>query len=101
VFGGGPFVELCESFIGRLLPGVCSNTAVGFNALQSNTTGSNNTAVGAQALQTNTTGTNNTATGAGALSSNTTGVNNTATGVAALLKEKLDDDSRRSSTMPC
>jgi Chaperone of endosialidase len=84
VFGGGPFVELCESFIGRLLPGVCFNTAVGFNALRSNTTGSDNTAVGAQALQSNTTGGANTATGFDALFSNTAGNNNTAMGAGAL-----------------
>jgi Chaperone of endosialidase len=84
VFGGGPFVELCESFIGRLLPRVCFNTAVGFSALESNTTGSDNTAVGAQALQSNTTGGANTATGFDALFSNTTGNNNTAMGAGAL-----------------
>jgi Chaperone of endosialidase len=84
VFGGGPFVKLCESFIGSLLPRVCFNTAVGFNALRSNTTGSSNTAVGAQALQTNTTGDDNTALGFTALLSNTEGGFNTAVGAQAL-----------------
>jgi len=45
------------------------NTATGFQALFSNTSANNNTAVGDQALLTNT-GPNNTAVGAGALSSN-------------------------------
>ena len=60
------------------------STAVGVTALQSNTTGINNTAVGLSALQNNTTGVSNTAVGAAALLSNTTGVNNTALGVNAL-----------------
>jgi hypothetical protein len=61
------------------------NTAIGFDALQNNTTGYKNTANGAWALQNNTTGTNNTANGTQALPNNTTGNGNTATGQAALL----------------
>ncbi len=63
-----------------------ANTAIGFDALHSNTTGSDNTATGNTALLNNTTGSFNTATGFQALFSNTTGGNNTATGVDALLK---------------
>jgi trimeric autotransporter adhesin len=63
---------------------VASNTAVGYQALDSNTTGSGNVANGLQALYSNTTGDNNTANGYRALYSNTEGDNNTATGVAAL-----------------
>jgi len=59
-------------------------TAVGSGALQSNTTGSNNTATGANALSSNTVGTSNTAIGANALNSNTIGVNNTAVGGSSL-----------------
>src|SRR5712675_1517360 len=62
-----------------------SNTANGFNALKSNTTGGFNTAIGAGALPNNTTGNSNTATGVNVLVSNTTGIGNTANGVAALL----------------
>jgi len=62
-----------------------SNTANGFNALKSNTTGGANTANGAGALQSNTTGGFNTAIGAGALPNNTTGNSNTATGVNVLV----------------
>jgi Chaperone of endosialidase len=61
-----------------------NNTATGFQALSSNTTGDLNTANGAQALSSNTTGHFNTATGVNALSSNTTGFENTATGLDAL-----------------
>ena len=61
-----------------------NNTAVGANALASNTTGYSNTANGANALLSNTTGVGNTANGVSALLSNTTGNSNTANGVNAL-----------------
>src|SRR5947207_1329130 len=61
-----------------------NNTAEGFNALFSLTTGYNNTANGANALSNNTTGYGNTANGFIALSSNTTGYHNTANGYYAL-----------------
>jgi hypothetical protein len=60
------------------------NTATGFQALFSNTTGDANVATGHLALSSNTTGGFNTATGVNALLSNTTGFENTATGVDAL-----------------
>jgi hypothetical protein len=60
------------------------NTAIGFDALFSNATGSANTATGWTALQSNTTGFNNTANGSNSLARNTTGINNTATGEGAL-----------------
>jgi uncharacterized coiled-coil protein SlyX len=60
------------------------NTAVGFEALFSVTTGSANTAIGWTALLDNTTGFNNTANGSNSLARNTTGINNTATGEGAL-----------------
>ena len=59
-------------------------TALGYQALFSNTTGPLNTAIGYQALFSNTTGPFNTAIGYQALVSNTTGPFNTAIGVAAL-----------------
>jgi trimeric autotransporter adhesin len=58
------------------------NTAVGFDALSTDT-GNQNTACGAGALEFNTSGENNTAIGLGALESNTTGNNNTAIGQTA------------------
>ncbi|HLF64261.1 MAG TPA: tail fiber domain-containing protein [Saprospiraceae bacterium] len=61
-----------------------SNTAIGRQALDSNSDGWNNTATGIQALQDNTTGYENTATGAGALTNNGSGSYNTATGTGAL-----------------
>jgi trimeric autotransporter adhesin len=63
---------------------VASNTAVGYQALVSNTTGANNSAHGYQALYSNTTGINNSANGYQALYSNTEGLNNSANGVQAL-----------------
>jgi hypothetical protein len=61
------------------------NTASGSFALQANTTGSFNTASGVDALFANTTGLENTASGSGALQSNTSGNANTASGVDALV----------------
>ena len=61
-----------------------NNTATGSFALFSNTSGSFNTAIGFEALQSNTTPYNNTAVGAVALGSNTTGSENTASGASAL-----------------
>jgi trimeric autotransporter adhesin len=65
------------------------NTAMGYNALSQNTTGSDNTAVGYNVLRYNIpggsgTGSYNTAIGSDALSSNTVGAANTAIGWMAL-----------------
>ena len=60
------------------------NTVSGFGALGNNTTGDANTASGQQALLANSTGFQNTATGFQALVANTTGSFNTATGLRAL-----------------
>ena len=59
------------------------NTAIGFDALVSNTIGFQNSATGYQALYFNTGGFN-TANGVFALFNNTTGIDNTAYGVNAL-----------------
>ena len=59
------------------------NTALGSNALYTNTTGAQNTAVGYSALY-NSTGDANTAIGTNALVQNTTGYNNTAAGALSL-----------------
>ncbi len=64
------------------------NTAVGKNALYSNTTGYRNTANGYRALYSNTSN-NNTASGYEALYSNTTGSNNTANGYEALYSNTI------------
>ena len=66
------------------MTGLGRNTASGYTALQSNTTGHDNTASGAFALQSNTAGNQNTASGAFALVRNTAGFNNTAIGYTAL-----------------
>ncbi len=61
------------------------NSAFGFQALASNTTGTNNTALGNIALANNNTGSFNTAAGFRSLYSNTTGNYNTAIGSSALI----------------
>jgi trimeric autotransporter adhesin len=63
---------------------VSSNTAIGVNALKTNTTGIQNTAFGNLALENNSTGNNNDAFGHEALYSNTTGNQNLAFGNLAL-----------------
>jgi hypothetical protein len=60
------------------------NTAMGYEAGYSNTSGSNNTALGNSALLANSTGIQNTATGTFALFSSTTGSSNVANGFDAL-----------------
>jgi len=61
------------------------NTAFGYGASTSNTSGSFNTAVGRSALASNTTGSSNTAMGHAALDGNINGGENTAIGWEALL----------------
>jgi hypothetical protein len=62
------------------------NTAIGHEALSSNTTGNRNTAVGHYALAQNAAAYDNTAVGESALYTNATGTFNTAVGSAALLR---------------
>ena len=70
------------------------NTAVGFAALSINQrTGLFNTAIGYEALDTNLSGFLNTALGSGALASNTTGIENTATGAGALESSPTGNDN--------
>ena len=71
--------------LGKGAGNVSTNTASGYQALNSNTTGSSNTANGSQALYANTTGTGNTAIGRSALQTASTGVDNTALGYNALI----------------
>jgi hypothetical protein len=59
-------------------------TAIGYQALFNDTTGTGNNAQGYQAMYSNTTGSNNAAIGEGALFSSTTGVGNNAIGLTAL-----------------
>jgi hypothetical protein len=62
-----------------------ANVAIGVNALTDNTEGGLNIAIGYDALANNTVGGGNTSIGAYTLSTNTTGENNTAIGLGALL----------------
>ncbi len=61
------------------------NTAVGFQSLQSNTTGDDNSAFGNSALFANTDGTGNSAFGNNSLHANISGSSNTASGYNSLL----------------
>tara|TARA_R110000868_G_scaffold8513_2_gene44044 strand:- start:381 stop:1595 length:1215 start_codon:yes stop_codon:yes gene_type:complete len=72
--------------VGRGAGAVSNNTAVGANALASNTTGSNNSAFGLGSLFTNGTGGSNTAIGTTALYFNNSGTFNAAIGVGVLYK---------------
>jgi hypothetical protein len=57
------------------------NTAIGFDVLEVNSSGTDNTGVGYQSLTTNDTGLQNTAVGSGSLQANLSGNNNTAVGL--------------------
>src|SRR5262249_24074958 len=70
-----------------------SNTATGFRALFSNIDGSANTAVGAEALLNNDAGADNNAFGAFALSTNTSGTFNNAHGHNCLLNSSSGDQN--------
>jgi trimeric autotransporter adhesin len=70
--------------IGRGKGAISNNTAIGYQAIFSNSTGNYNTATGYAALYSNSTGYNNTATGYQAILSNTEGRMNTANGYWAL-----------------
>ena len=70
--------------VGRGNGSIPDNTAMGYLALQSNTTGSSNVANGYQALISNTTGNDNVANGAYALYFNTAGIGNVANGYYTL-----------------
>jgi Chaperone of endosialidase len=81
-FALSPVARAQDGAVGRFQNG---NTAEGFMALHSLTTGVNNTAMGANALFSDTDGFGNTAVGALALESNTDGFGNAAVGTVALL----------------
>ena len=69
------------------------NTAVGYQALSSTTSGNFNTAVGTSALQNNTSGAFNVAVGTSALVANTTGNYNIALNWGALLANTIGNDN--------
>ena len=85
--GGYPDENTAEgedALFSLLLGHLGGNTAMGFEALYSNTTGYDNTGIGDQVLHNNTTGSGNTAIGWWSLYSNTIGSSNTAVGYFAL-----------------
>jgi hypothetical protein len=88
---GGAINSACQ--IGESPSSKCYNTAAGYAALGSNTTGGNyNTGVGFVVLYQNASGFYNTASGAGALEQNTTGNDNTAIGFGALSSNILGNN---------
>jgi len=70
-----------------------NNTAVGSEALSSNTTGARNTAVGRNALSSNTWGMNNVAVGVSSLQNNSSGYQNTAIGYDSLSENTIGTDN--------
>jgi Chaperone of endosialidase len=76
-----------------LQSGAGANSAFGFNALESNTTGGANSAYGWESLFSNTTGEGNSALGFLALSHQTAGNYNSAVGLQALWNSKGDRNS--------
>jgi hypothetical protein len=72
------------------------NSAFGSFSLYSNTTGNDNAALGGAALYFNTTGSDNTASGVNALDANATGNNNTASGMSALYNNITGSDNTAS-----
>lgn len=80
----GGYATIAGMTFGKGAGSVATNTAVGYNALLVNTTGSGNTAAGYTALQANTTGEWNVAVGTYGLYSNTTGSYNVGIGYYAL-----------------
>jgi len=77
--------------LGKGLGNIASNTVIGANAFQANTTGYDNTANGYYALNANKTGYSNTANGIYTLLSNIDGNSNTANGSAALFANTTGD----------
>jgi Chaperone of endosialidase len=75
----------------RLTP--LDNTAIGYNALYSTTSGEENTATGSLALRENTVGSQNTAIGFRSLWFNTTGNRNTAIGEEAFFNNRTGSDN--------
>jgi trimeric autotransporter adhesin len=69
---------------GKIDPSSPNNTSLGYQTLNSNTTGNSNTSMGFNSLYTNSTGSGNTAIGTTSLFSNTWGVSNSANGISSL-----------------
>lgn len=70
--------------VGRGKKGISTNTAVGYEANNSITTGSYNTGIGAYSIRSTTTGVNNTALGGQSMYTNSGGDRNTAVGMQSL-----------------
>ena len=96
VTGGAKFtrdVEVNGVRVGRGGGNQAENTAVGYQALKSNTGTGFNTAVGHQALTSNTTGSANVAVGYKSMSTNTDGLQNTALGEESMRENISGQDN--------
>jgi hypothetical protein len=82
-FGSVSTANAFLGFAGNSTTNACCNTALGYQALSQNTTGSGNTALGLYALIDDTTGSNNVAVGQAALFWTAAGDENTAIGNGA------------------
>ena len=94
--GGATFgddIKVNDLTIGKGGGDLFSNTAVGYQALNSNTEGESNVAFGWRALYYNTEGDNNIASGMQTLFSNTSGDNNSAYGYQALYSNTEGDNN--------
>lgn len=91
--GGGKSTAIGAGALSGELAAGGTNTAVGYNALTSDTSGGSNVGIGAWALQANTTASNNTAVGYQAMYSTTTGGYSTAVGVGALYSHTTAGDN--------
>lgn len=79
--------------VGRGSGTITSNTIVGENALNANTTGNSNTAIGQASMVSNTTGASNTAVGRGSLEKNTTAIWNCGIGTFSLFGNTTGSDN--------
>ena len=81
-FGSGALINVTDSVAGD---NGTKNTAIGYEALKSNTSGYFNTAVGELSLSENTSGSRNVSMGNSSMTKNTTGQDNVSIGVESLL----------------
>ena len=81
-FGSGALINVTDSVAGD---NGTKNTAIGYEALKSNTSGYFNTAVGELSLSDNTSGYRNVSMGNSSMAKNTTGQDNVSIGVESLL----------------
>jgi len=93
IISSGSDITVNGLTVGKGTGSISTNTVVGANALQLNTTGFENVSIGYQSSYNNTTGFDNTAIGYTALYSNQTGRSSCAYGVRALYTSTVSDNA--------